>query len=867
MNSPIISVIVPVYMVEPYLRQCLDSLVAQTMSDLEIILVDDGSPDGCPAICDEYAGRDLRIRVIHKENGGLSDARNAGIDVARGNYIGFVDSDDWIAPDMFEYLYQGAKDYEADVVVCEYYNVWGKKADATTRTSVRSFSGEASMRALLQLRIGNYAWNKLYRRSLWADDIRYPVGKNYEDVRTTYRVFDRASRVVALPEVKYFYRRHDQSITGVKSVKNEGECLESRMARFEALEGRIDEWPEVREFMLKEILNYTRNFRKVVCDSAEEEFRQNAELVGYICSFLRSHSQMFFDLYQWGRAGRKAFSDLFTPEYNKWKQSSKISSFINKRAEFNQSKTKRKERNGGGSNLEVAEPVEWYYNEGMKLPLIDDAALVESRGGEDLAGNMYAIAEGLCARGIKVYLVAKDNCVEKVRGIAASGSFPGVTYVEKYSSEYYRAFATCKYLFNDMTYPETILKKDGQVFVNTWHGTPLKALEQDVHEQRSKSGGATRGYMQCDYIAVPSKYLADKILESACIDQIYPGKILYSGYPRNSVFFDVERRSRVRKALGDDDKEVYVYMPTWRGSFDGHVDVGDEYSSQSVADFFERTLSDNQVMYVKLHNFAVSQVCFDGYRHVRPFPTEFDSYEVLNTADCLITDYSSVFFDYANCGGKVILFAHDRAEYERERGLYLDLDDLPFPIAYNYEQLAAQLNVDKTYDDADFRATYCTYDCPDSTEKLLATVIDGKQACHAEGIVSNGKRNVLLYDAQFYLRYGMPEEVEKLLGSLDAGEANYYYGYRQWVLDDTPKYLQNLPEGIRLYAFAKDAALTRKELRREKKGARGNVSAEVVDREMNRIFYGNPFDEIRIIGANEYDPFCGFLRSLPNYCE
>ena len=113
-----ISIIVPVYKVEPYLRKCLDSIVGQTYQKLEIILVDDGSPDSCGAICDAYAARDERIRVIHKENGGVASARNAGLDAATGDYIGWVDSDDWIEADMFECLLKGAEDYDADIVVC-----------------------------------------------------------------------------------------------------------------------------------------------------------------------------------------------------------------------------------------------------------------------------------------------------------------------------------------------------------------------------------------------------------------------------------------------------------------------------------------------------------------------------------------------------------------------------------------------------------------------------------------------------------------------------------------------------------------------------------------------------------------------------
>ena len=117
-REPKISVIVPVYKVEPYLRKCLDSIINQTYRNLQIILVDDGSPDNCGAICDEYASKDSRIEVIHQENGGVSAARNAGLKLAAGDYIGWVDSDDWIEPDMYAYMLENMQKYEADIAVC-----------------------------------------------------------------------------------------------------------------------------------------------------------------------------------------------------------------------------------------------------------------------------------------------------------------------------------------------------------------------------------------------------------------------------------------------------------------------------------------------------------------------------------------------------------------------------------------------------------------------------------------------------------------------------------------------------------------------------------------------------------------------------
>ena len=120
MQNPLVSIIVPIYKVEPYLRRCLDSIVNQTYTNLEIILVDDGSPDGCPQICDEYAAKDKRIVVIHKENGGLSDARNAGLDICKGEYIFFIDSDDWIKTDTIEFLYKITQDKKSDIVIGDY---------------------------------------------------------------------------------------------------------------------------------------------------------------------------------------------------------------------------------------------------------------------------------------------------------------------------------------------------------------------------------------------------------------------------------------------------------------------------------------------------------------------------------------------------------------------------------------------------------------------------------------------------------------------------------------------------------------------------------------------------------------------------
>ncbi len=216
MENPLISIIVPVYSVEEYLERCVRSLMAQTYENLEIILVDDGSPDNCGALCDGFAKEDSRLVVIHKENGGLSSARNAGVDIARGEYLGFVDSDDWMEPDAYEALVKLALQEQVKLVCGGRYDVrakTGEKKPGLCPPKTEVISGEALVRRIfLWDNVDSAAWDKLYHRSLF-ETIRYPVGRIVEDVPTTYRIALLAGRVGMLSKPIYNYYHRPGSIT------------------------------------------------------------------------------------------------------------------------------------------------------------------------------------------------------------------------------------------------------------------------------------------------------------------------------------------------------------------------------------------------------------------------------------------------------------------------------------------------------------------------------------------------------------------------------------------------------------------------------------------------------------------------------
>lgn len=221
--EPLISVIVPVYNVEAYLKRCVESLRAQTYENIEIILVDDGSPDGCPAICDFYADKDPRIRVIHQKNEGLSGARNAGIRMAEGEYLAFVDSDDYVAPDFIQSLYALLRETGCAIGQCRFAYVQGEPLKSEPGSSFRIYRGESLMEQLYgpeeEATYFVVAWNKLYKRELF-DEIHFPPGRIHEDEATTYRLFHAGKKLAFLDRALYgYYTENAGSITSAFSGK------------------------------------------------------------------------------------------------------------------------------------------------------------------------------------------------------------------------------------------------------------------------------------------------------------------------------------------------------------------------------------------------------------------------------------------------------------------------------------------------------------------------------------------------------------------------------------------------------------------------------------------------------------------------
>ena len=232
--NDLVSVIVPIYGVEEYLEKCVCSIINQTYKNLEIILVDDGSPDKCPEICDAFKNQDDRIKVIHKKNGGLSDARNAGLDIAHGDYFVFVDSDDWIENTMVEHLLSTCKKYNVEMATCARYITDGQSTKTVAFDGLeRAYSAEEALNEiLLGKSMDVAAWDKIYARNLFKE-IRFPVGENNEDIAVFYKLVDLAGRVAHTGTTEYFYRSRPGSITKLKYSTDARKIIEKNLNSIE----------------------------------------------------------------------------------------------------------------------------------------------------------------------------------------------------------------------------------------------------------------------------------------------------------------------------------------------------------------------------------------------------------------------------------------------------------------------------------------------------------------------------------------------------------------------------------------------------------------------------------------------------------
>lgn len=305
----LISVVVPIYNVEKYMVRCIDSIINQTYRNLEIILVDDGSLDNSGKICDEYKNKDDRIKVIHKKNGGLSDARNKGLDISNGKYILFIDSDDYIHKNMIEILYNNLISTNADISICKFKIIYDEinnenedeftnQIEVFDKKSVfQNFFNDKSLETIV-------AWNKLYKKELF-DTIRYPFGKIHEDEYVIHHLLYKTEKVVYTTAELYYYIKREGSITAKKSSKR-------IMDKMEAYRDRVDFYRE------KDMMAYYKRFAYWYCWLCREQkylLNKDSEYKLYKQKLNNEFNQIYVELKEEFKNKKKKYIKLYMYKY------------------------------------------------------------------------------------------------------------------------------------------------------------------------------------------------------------------------------------------------------------------------------------------------------------------------------------------------------------------------------------------------------------------------------------------------------------------------------------------------------------------------------------------------------------------------
>lgn len=454
--------------------------------------------------------------------------------------------------------------------------------------------------------------------------------------------------------------------------------------------------------------------------------------------------------------------------------------------------------------------IKYYEN----LPIDENTILLESEHGKKLDGNIFYILKYLSQDSrydqYQIYISSRANKQQKLYEFLQVHKIinSNVHLVDFLSDEYMRLLACAKYLINDTSFTVEFRKKDGQIYVNTWHGTPLKSLGKSDKTEFYKMGNVQKNFVCSDYLLCPNEHTRKCIVEDYMLENISNGKIIMAGYPRNEAFFNPAPVDAIKSELEILEKRIYAYMPTFRGGVrKGRTNKNDIYLLFFLYELDKR-LNDDEIFFVNIHPLARSKVKFNQFKHIKPFPKNYETYEFLNIADVLVTDYSSVFFDFACSGKKIILFPYDKEDYLQSRGMYLDMEDLPFPQVETADELIMELRSSKQYDDQEFLKTFCPWDGADISQKLCDCIILGQDmGLDIREIPSNGKENVLIYAGNLAAN-GITTSLRSLLNTIDLSQRNYYVSFVTELVANGGSGFLTYPENTHVFVTTGDMCLT-----------------------------------------------------------
>ena len=369
------------------------------------------------------------------------------------------------------------------------------------------------------------------------------------------------------------------------------------------------------------------------------------------------------------------------------------------------------------------------YNLAIKSLVNEKSFLLEAGQGKNVNGNVFALLN--CIRqdrnydDFEVLLSLVPDKYEEWKVRSEKYDIRNVRIVEFGSPDYLKALGTSKYLITDNSFPAYFYKRSEQIYLNTWHGTPLKALGRKDIDNSISIANVQANMAKADYLLHPNQYTKDIMMQDYMMERVYKHKTVVMDYPRNDALYNVRFQDEIRERYIPKDKRAIAYMPTWRG-VGRDIDIAEQIDNiRSIVSGIEKGLRENELLFVNLHFLFGKNIDFSEFDKVYAFPSEYETYDFLSACDVLITDYSSVSIDFAGTDRDIILYMYDYEEYEKEKGFYLDIKSLPFKKAYTEEELIAALHEEKPNESLDER--FETHQKGHSAKRLLELLCNGNE--------------------------------------------------------------------------------------------------------------------------------------------
>lgn len=717
-----LSCVIPVYGAEKYLRKCFDSILSSPYAHMvEVIAINDGSPDGSAAILDEYASKYDNFIAIHQDNIGGAPTINKGLHLAKGQYVTIIDNDDWLSDNAIDIFYQSIaqhQDKKIDVVATHVVKKWSSKSE--TVHDVKYISSLETVIAHKKPAIMNDGMylGKIFRRAFLQDrSIIMEPTLLYADRPFVANAMACAKHILLVPEVTYYWRQREDSnnlsITdNMYSLDNLSDRIRSiRIMKFDLQSKGYDYWLNTIDYfnchrifwaMNKKSnnINYLRNFARVTKPYFSEinldKVTNLSDDQKFIVQTIRDYSHEEFALLYLKRKFLNNINHKYTSRFKK-KALGLLSQY------------------SGNKLKHIA------LNEDFDQQLV----VFESNFGKSYSGNPKYIYEELLRQKRSMRAVWVYQGKEKLKGIPGN-----VVQVHRGTPEYFNYLARAGYWVNNIRFTVTYKPKD-TVYLQTWHGTPLKRLGLDI-EVSGPEAEARESFLKesrhWDYLLAQNEY-SKQIFKRAFDVQ---GEILVHGYPADDALVSIsgDFANQIKSKIGlPKDKKVVLYAPTWRD--DARKGNSWEYAFDLKLDFeaMRAELSSDYVVLLRLHHLIADKLDLSGFEDFIFDVSHYDdTTEILAISDLLITDYSSIFFDYMTTKRPILFYMYDLDIYQTKlRGFYLNVyTDLPGPVIGNFHDLLSAIknieSLSRVYDKK-YQQLYEVY-CGKQTESSAKLIVD-----------------------------------------------------------------------------------------------------------------------------------------------